>query len=173
MKPIPFVGNSLIPLNQMDRESDIYKHHVQKYNGREDLMKEMIPKLNCKWNDVVQFSALDPQQIVNQLRMIDPHFKLLRTEYFKVHIDQILEKYEAVIFDRKSKQSHGEFSIYEDEVTILNKSYQEIKNIPQETFTFWDEVSKHGGKYLWFAYIPHVLVKGEIDTTEFEIYTLE
>ena len=60
IKPEPFMGTSLIPLNSMDRNSALYKNHAEKYIGRENLMLEVIPKLNCKWNDVVQFSTLNP-----------------------------------------------------------------------------------------------------------------
>ena len=173
MKPIPFEGTSLIPLNQMDKESDLYKGHARKYEGREDLMKEIIPKLNCKWNDVVQFSALDPQQIVNDLRKIKKDIKLVRTQYFKVHVDQILGKYDAVVFDRNKKQKKGDFSINKNEVILLDKSYQELEKVPQETLNFWNEVSRASGQYLWFAFIPHILVKAEIDTTDFEVCTLK
>lgn len=172
MKPVRFEGSSLIPLNQMDKNSDLYKSHARKYEGREDLMKGVIPKLDCKWNDVVQFSALDPQQIVNHLRRIEEDFKLVRTEYFKVHIDQIIGKYDAVVFDRSKKQKKGDFSINESEVFLLDNSYQELENVPQETLNFWNEVSRDGGKYLWFAFIPHILIKGKIDITNLEICTL-
>lgn len=172
MKPVRFEGSSLIPLNQMDKNSDLYKSHARKYEGREDLMKGVIPKLDCKWNDVVQFSALDPRQIVNHLRRIEEDFKLVRTEYFKVHIDQIIGKYDAVVFDRSKKQKKGDFSINESEVFLLDSSYRELENVPQETLNFWNEVSRDGGKYLWFAFIPHILIKGKIDITNFEICTL-
>ena len=46
LKPIPFEGTSLIPLNMMDRNSSLYKIHAQKYVGRESLMEETIPILN-------------------------------------------------------------------------------------------------------------------------------
>ena len=136
-------------------------------------MEGVIPKLDCKWNDVVQFSALDPQQIVNHLREIEKDFKLVRTEYFKVHVDQILGKYNAVVFDRNKKQKKGDFSINDNEVILLDSSYQELDKVPQETLEFWNEVSRDGGKYLWLAFIPHILVKGEIDTSGFEICTLK
>ena len=173
MKPVPFEGSSLIPLNQMNREGDLYKRHARKYKGREDLMDGVIPMLDCKWNDVVQFSALDPQLIVNQLKNIEEDFKLIRTEYFKIHIDQIIGKYDSFIFDRNKKQEKGDFTIQESEVDYLDNSYQELANVPRETNQFWNEVRRDGGKYLWFAFIPHVLVKGIIDTKDFEICTLE
>lgn len=42
MIPVPFEGTSLIPLNQMDKKSDLYKGHARKYEGRDDLMKGVI-----------------------------------------------------------------------------------------------------------------------------------
>jgi len=173
MKPIPFEGTSLIPLNRMDKESDLYKSHARKYIGRETLMNEMIPKLNCKWNDVVQFSGLDPQLIVDKLRTIDDKFKLFRTEYFKVHIDQIIGKYESVIFDRSKDQKKGDFAIKEREVIILDGSYREETKVPTETIDFWNKAKDEGGKLLWFPFVPHIFVQGEIDTKDFEICLLK
>ena len=77
MIPSPFVGAELIPLNQMDKEGSLYREHSRKYVGRERLTEQTIPLLDCLWNDVVQFSALDPQLIVDKLKQIQPNFKLL------------------------------------------------------------------------------------------------
>ncbi|EQC45267.1 hypothetical protein [Bacteriovorax sp. Seq25_V] len=172
LKPIPFEGTTLVPLNQMDRDSELYKNHAKKYIGREKLMDVIIPKLNCKWNDVVQFSSIDPQVIVDHLREIEEDFKLMRLEYFKIHISQILGKYESVVFDRNKKQQNGDFTVHESDVVTLCESYEEIKNLPNETIEFWNNVKKEGGKYLWFAYIPHILVKGIIDTKDFQVCTI-
>jgi len=48
LKPKNLVGDFLIPLNQMDRESKLFHEHSAKYKGREHLMDVIIPKLNCK-----------------------------------------------------------------------------------------------------------------------------
>lgn len=53
---------------------------------------------------------------------------------------------------------------------LLDKSYKEIKNAPQETINFWNEVSSDGGKYLWFTFILHILIKGEINTTDLNFF---
>lgn len=84
LRPEPFEGTSLIPLNSMDQNSELYKKYAKKYVGREDLMDGIIPILDCKWNDVVQFSALDPQIIVNELRKHQDDLTLSRLQYFKV-----------------------------------------------------------------------------------------
>jgi len=173
LKPEPFEGNSLIPLNLMDKESELYKGHAKKYIGRESLMEEVIPTLNCKWNDVVQFSALDPQVIVDELKKINTDLKAIRPYYFKIHIRDIISKYDAVIFDRK-KREKGDFTIQEHEVSLLNEeNYKELFDVPTETIHFWNDVKRNGGKYLWFPFITHILVKGIIDTTDFDICELK
>lgn len=173
LKPEPFEGNSLIPLNLMDKESELYKGHAKKYIGRESLMEELIPTLDCKWNDVVQFSALDPQVIVNDLKKIDTNLKAIRPYYFKVHVKDIISQYDAVIFNRK-KRERGDFTIQGDEILLLTESnYKELFEVPAETKKFWDDVVKYGGKYLWFPFVTHVLVRGIIDTTGFEVCELK
>jgi hypothetical protein len=172
--PEPFEGTSLMPLNSMSKESDLYKSHAKKYEGREHLMDEYIPKLNCKWNDVVQFSALDPQIIVNELVKHQENLKLIRLNYFKVHVKNIVAKYDTVVLDRKFFRDKGDFRIDESEVQYLNEeNYQELTKVPSETINYWKRVKDDGGKFLWFPFIAHIMVKGLIDTTDFELCELE
>jgi hypothetical protein len=173
LKPIPFTGTTLIPLNMMDRESDLYKGHARKYVGREHLMAENIPILNCKWNDVVQFSAIDPQLIVDKLKTIQDNFILFRTEYFKIHVNQIIDLYDAVVFAPNPNKSKGNFKIDVNEIVNLTSSYNELLELPIETLRYWDNVKNTGGKYLWFPYVTHILIKGIIETKKFEICNLK
>lgn len=173
--PEPFIGKKLIPLNQMDTESELYRTHSKKYIGRESLVEQMIPILNCKWNDVVQFSALNPQYIVNELRAIQPDFRIHRMKCFKVSISEVENIYEGVIFNRPKNKKKGDFSISNEDVQLLNsKNYKEIHSVPKETLEYWNSVKKTGrGKYLWFPYIPHIFLKDSVDTTNFEIIDLK
>ncbi|WP_417336087.1 hypothetical protein [Halobacteriovorax marinus] len=171
--PDPFVGKDLIPLNEMDRESKLYKSHSRKYIGRESLTEQTIPLLNCKWNDVIQFSSVHPQLIIDKLREIQPDFKLYRTKCFKVSVLEVEGKYEGVIFDRNKTQKKGDFSIHADDIRPLNSTqYKELTHLPKETIAFWNRVKEEGGKYLWFPYIPHIFLKGIVDTTHFEVIDL-
>ena len=173
LKPKPFEGTKLIPLNQMDNKSEIYKSHASKYIGREDLRDGIIPSLNCKWNDVVQFSALDPQIIVNELQKHQVDLKLGRLEYFKIHIDEVVSKFPAVIFDRDQSRGKGSFKILKEEIKEFNKdSYIELSEVPKKTIEYWERTKSEGGKFLWFPFVPHVMIKGAIETEKFEIYSL-
>lgn len=158
----------------MDKHSDIYKAHASKYIGREDLVKEYIPKLNCKWNDVVQFSALDPQIIINELQKYQDNLKLHRLEYFKIHIDDIESKFPAVIFDRDPNRGKGSFKILNEEIKEFNKkNYLELVEVPKKTIEYWEKVKSEGGKFLWFPFVTHVMVMGIIETENFEVCELK
>lgn len=163
------IGNELIPLNLMDPKSDLYKSHAKKYIGREALMEETIPLLNCKWNDVVQFSALDPQIILNELFKVQPTTKLTRMNYFKIKASSIIDKYEAVIFNRKTPKTRNDFGIEGSEVSVFDQSYREIKSVPFNTKNFWSKAKAKGQPLLLFPYIPHILVRAKIDTSDFEV----
>lgn len=169
LKPAPFEGTSLIPLNSMDKSSSIYLKHIKKYEGREELMDVVIPKLNCKWNDVVQFSSLDPQIIALKLKEFRPELKITKAEYFKIPIEEIIPKHEAVIFTRNPNQMKGDLSIFDNDIQILtDESYNELSEVPELTINYWMNVKKNGGPYLWFPYVPHIFVKGIVDTKRFE-----
>lgn len=170
LKPDPMEGHHLIPLNDMDKESDLYKGHSRKYEGRESLPEQIIPILNCKWNDVVQFSALDPRIIVSELKKYQHDLALSRPYIYKVPISEIIKSHDAVIFDRDSTRGKGSFSIMEHEVKVLNeRNYTELSEVPQETIDYWKRVQKEGGKFLFFPFITHVMVKGAIDVSNFEL----
>ena len=172
--PEPFIGSKLIPLNNMDRDSELYQSHSKKYVGRESLTEQLIPILNCKWNDVVQFSALNPQHIINELQSIEPEFKVHRLRCFKVSVEEVEGTYEGVVFNRSKSRKKGDFSVSSKEVELLNsKNYKEIHSVPKETLEYWNKVKETGdGKYLWFPYVPHIFLKGAVDTTNFEIIDL-
>lgn len=167
------IGTDLIPLNSMDKKSELYSRHAKKYIGRENLMDVTIPKLNCKWNDVVQFSALNPQVVLEDLKKYIEELKLDRSEFFKVHIQQIIDKYDVVMLNRIHEREFGDFSISEDEVEFMTlKNYTELVETPLETKRFWEYAKAHQKPLLWFPGITHILVKGIIETTQFEICEL-
>lgn len=65
--PQDMVGNHLVPLNHIKEiHPQIYEKELAKYDdhpGRQKLPKTNIPKLNCLWNDVVQFCPIHPNKL--------------------------------------------------------------------------------------------------------------
>jgi hypothetical protein len=169
--PEPFEGDELIPLNCMDNRSEIYKKNVKKYEGREELRRQIIPTLNCLWNDVVQFSSISPELIFKGISNIKKETQLKRRRYYKIHKDQILNHYEAVIFYRKVNK--GQWLITVDEVLSFNESYEELKTIPSETINYWKKAQLEGNPLLWFNHIPHIMVKGKIAIKDLEVCELK
>ena len=175
--PKPFIGTQLIPLNNMDQDSEVYLKNAKKYEGREELMEEVIPKLDCKWNDVVQFSGIDPQILLDELKTYDKKLNtsnLTRTEYLKIPIDEISKRHPLVIYHRTQKREKKDFKLKDDEIFSYEKnSYTELKEVPELTRAYWQSVLDNGGKFLWFPYVPHILVRGTIETKEYERFELK
>lgn len=170
--PEPFIGNSLIPLNNMDKSSELYKKNVQKYAGREELLDVQVPILNCKWNDVVHFSAIDPTLIAKEILKINPEQKFRRAQYFKIHVAQITNKYRAVVYDRPDRGNFG-FQVEDNEVVaFIQETYKELASVPKSTIEYWKDAKANNRPLLWFMHIPHVLVLGEVKTVDFEICDL-
>ena len=171
LKPEPMEGDSLIPLNEMDKDSQLFKGHAKKYTGREELTEVDLPFLNCKWNDVVQFSALDPRVIVDELRKYQTDLVLSRRSFYKISVDQIVNKYEAIIFDRDPTRGKGSsFEVLPHEVKLFNhENYTEQTEVPIKTIECWKRAKEEGGKFLFFPFVTHIMVKGKIDTGEFDL----
>ena len=57
-------GSILYPLNTLKgKHPDIYEQQVSKYVGREHIKEQRIPILDCLWNDVLHFSAVNPKEV--------------------------------------------------------------------------------------------------------------
>ncbi len=68
-----FVGDSIYPLNLLKNfHPEIYEKEVRKYEGREKLLEARNPILDCLWNDVVQFSCLDPRITFEAVKSYNP-----------------------------------------------------------------------------------------------------
>jgi hypothetical protein len=154
----------------MDEKGELYKFHSEKYKGRENLMEEVIPLLNCRWNDVVQFSAINPQILIDKLKTIVPGYKPRRTHFFKVPITAICSKYPAVVFSPKEKRLMNDYKIKHHEVRLLSANdYSEQFIIPELNIEFWFDAYQNDRPLLLFPYVDHIMVKGEIDVSPFEI----
>ncbi len=68
MVPEDMQGSVLYPLNSLKGiNPGLYLSKASKYKGREEVMKNFIPTLECLWNDVLHFSAINPQELKQAL----------------------------------------------------------------------------------------------------------
>ena len=135
-------------------------------------MNTLIPRINCKWNDVIHFSCIDPKIVASEIKKIKPDLKLSRAKYFRIHTDQV-SKYRAVIFTNNPQNKDDTFQILGNEVMDLTKeSYKELTSVPDHTLEYWIKAKKNNQPLLWFAFMPHIFINETVDTTEFEVVEL-
>lgn len=67
--PSRTLGAHLLPLKELRRTyPELYTEHAAKYRGREHVMDEPVPPLDCTWGDVVFFAPLHPAPLFEALR---------------------------------------------------------------------------------------------------------
>lgn len=172
IKPEPMNGNHLLPLNQMNKDSDTYKMAIRKYRGREVLMETKIPMLDCLWNDVIHFSSISPQLIYEKLLELGAALKFTgaNKSYYKIPVEDVVST-QSVIYDfsNDEKEKKKSFNLSDSDTSLLSKiEYSELSNIPNQTVAFWKQAINSGKPVLWYPYIPHIFVKGAIDISKYE-----
>jgi len=155
-------GTVLYPLNVLKRyKPDIYTEQSKKYIGRERLLTAKIPPLNCLWNDVLHFTAVEPHIMKENLEKAG--FVFEPSSYFKIPVEMILGKNSIAFTNPEGKQ------------TLLNYETFDIsrmsiyKEIPATTLEYYKEKKLAGEKPLIYQFVPHILYKGSINTKGLEV----
>lgn len=66
--PIDPHGEHLLPLNGLrSAHPDLYEVHAAKHQGREGVIDEPIPPLNCTWGDVIFLAPVDSTELLDAL----------------------------------------------------------------------------------------------------------
>jgi hypothetical protein len=166
-------GNILYPLNTLrEINKDTYEFHISKYMGRETLMDQKIPVLNCLWNDVLHCSPIDLRLIYKALVRAG-HHKIENKEYFKISIELLKSikfvkyKFEKEFFDREKKR----YALTIEDIEPLTiDSYRELNQLPNKTIEWYKWCAENNrGTPLLFRYIPHIFVKGNIPIKEVDV----
>lgn len=156
-------GDVLLPLNEIRKEDEeLYQSHAKKYKGREALMECNIPRLNCKWNDVIFLLPVHPLEIKKTLSNFDISWQ--QGDWFEIMLDQLKNmETNGVIYTSKPKEK-GDFKIHEDEIFSLNmESLSQAQVIPETTLAHYQRYKEGKEEYLFaFHGISHVLYKGII-----------
>ena len=165
-KPKNMFGNILYPLNSLKHiNQDLYKEESSKYKGREERIKNVIPILNCLWNDVIHLSTINPR-LINKALVNSGH-KVTDAQFFKIDISQIAQ-FPAVFF----KYIHDVWELLPDEFELLDiDKYAELKEVPIKTINHYRWCAENNKRPFLHHGIPHVLVKGEIDISNAKVVT--
>ncbi len=152
-------GNILYPLNELKTIfPKLYNKKAEKYKGREFLMKETIPVLNCLWNDVLHFSVVNPCDIKKALVESGYSFE---AKFYKIDA-MLLNKEKTVIYLFNDKDINTKLKISDFERYNL-KNVSKYYCFPEGVKEYYKREFKKGRWPLLFYGIPHILFKGSIN----------
>ncbi len=163
-------GNILYPLNSLKKiYPEIFVKHFSKYKGREIITKHRIPFLNCLWNDVLHFSAVNPKDIKQALieagRDADFTWKCYQVD------PEILSPENSIVYlyehaDAGGKLAENNFTPFDPNDTV------KYSQMPLAAKDYYKEMISMGKPVLLFHRIPHILYKGNLDISDLKIITL-
>lgn len=159
-------GHILYPLNVLkEKDIDLYTAHASKYKGREVIMEDRLPFLNCLWNDVLHMSAVHPRDIKRALIEAGKKGDFV-LECFEID-PHLLDSRSTIVFlaqndTRTDKLLESNFAPYNP------NDIAQYATLSQVTKDYYRSKYEQGENPLLFHKIPHILYKGELDTRLFK-----
>jgi len=172
MVPPSIVGPVLHPLNELCRIAPrAHDRQVRKYVGREGLRQCRLPILDCLWNDVLHFTPVEPERLAASLRRAGCAW----TSRSWFAVDPVAAGFTAAncILYRPPEGMRESWDIEPGtcspfDPTILDS----LTDLPEATSRYYDRCAREGRSPLLFAFAPHVLFRGSLDTERSEAVTL-
>jgi len=165
--PANLQGNILYPLNILKTKySKQYQEHAKKYEGRLQIMKQTIPKLNCLWNDVLHFTAVEPRVIKQALT--SSGFNPPKMRYYKID-PEIFQVEKTIVYLHRPDIEKGKEKDISNFADFKADNMEKYSFLPKETIEYYLKKNKQGEKPLLFVYVPHILFQGHIDISHCEV----
>ena len=160
--PVNLTGFVLYPLNQLKHVyPDVGVVQLKKYQGREALMGQRIPRLNCLWNDVLHFSPVHPAKIKAAMEEAGHKVGSRRWRYFEVD-SAFFSPENAVIWEYRERQGPP-FPINESECLPFEpRLLSKYTEVGKRTRRYYAGI-KPGVRILPYVGIAHVLYKGHLN----------
>lgn len=154
-------GNILFPLNTLKEiHPDIYEKQAGKYDGREQVMNQQIPILDCLWNDVLHFSAVHPS-LIREALIAAGRTNPIRMEVFEID-PHMLDPENTIVYLYQHTNPEDKFK--PENLAKYNPEYLEKYSIlPEETKEYYKEMVSQDKHPLLFHRVPHILYKGNLD----------
>lgn len=157
-------GNTLFPLNVLkNTHPETYAKAYSKYEGRERVTEQVIPTLNCLWNDVLHFSAVLPAEIKQAL--VDAGMPASRELTFYQINPNLLDPQSTTIYLyaqtlETAKMKPENFEPY------VPDELGRYASLPQITRDYYNKMFAKGARPLMYVHVPHILYKGSIDISD-------
>jgi hypothetical protein len=157
--PEGMVGTILYPLNKLkDIYPSVFDKQKHKYDRREHVMLQRIPTLNCLWNDVLHFTAINPEDISKAL---DDNRK---SRYYKIDARQLDPSLTSIyLYTKSGSVDEGDFIPYDPD--HVNR----YTNLPQTTIEYYRKMLAENKRPLLYHLTPHILYKNSLDVSSAEI----
>jgi hypothetical protein len=161
--PENFVGNILYPLNLFNVHNfNLYEKQASKYKGREHVMGQIIPTLDCKWNDVLHFSPVHPGDIKEALLEAGGKYSL-ELKYYEIN-PNLLEKKKTTVYLYAEKTKLESMGL-ENFTEYFPNELEKYSVLSQSTKDYYKETIDKGERPLLFVKVPHVLYRGSLDVS--------
>lgn len=169
MVPVDMQGNVLYPLNSLkETNPELYLSKAKKYEGRKHIMEQKIPTLDCAWNDVLHFTAINPTKLKQAL--VEAGMDPKELQFYQIDPSQ-LDPNQTTIYlyqEKKNKDKMNPKNFVEYDPAKL----AEHSKLSQRTKDYYKEKFSKGERPLLFVGVPHVLYKGSIDISNSPIITV-
>jgi len=165
--PEDMKGTELIPLNEMLKVDPVLRtKYLEKYEGREEILKRKIPLLDCLWNDVVQLLPLNPLQLFELQKTMGAISEIPDYRYYRIDVTKLDPARTAIYF----KTAPGEKNVTVKWLSDVN--LEDLQSIPEATKRYYESVIGTGEPVFNYQFVPHILYRGTIDVSDAEIFKL-
>lgn len=167
-----FIGDTIYPLNLLkDIYPEIYSFETKKYIGREKLMEVRNPILSCLWNDVIQFTCLDPRLTLGAIKKIAPKREGKKYKIFSLDLKKI-DSTKACLFTPSENLVQHEHQDHQYEAFDLGH-FENLTCVPAEQIDRWKHNIENNNPLLLWSRTRHFFYKCPVDLSEGEISEFE
>jgi hypothetical protein len=153
-------GNRLYPLNRLREVAPaIAARALQKYEGREALLKRVVPPLNCLWNDVLMFCPVHPRHIMETFR--EEGYDVPPKRWYEIPLSRLEPACTAVYFSGIG--SPGDFSLDDQAFAILSDvEFEPLTRLPDTLREHIQMARSEKRTPFMFVGVPHILCRGTL-----------
>jgi hypothetical protein len=166
--PFNLTGSVLYPLNQLKQVyPKVAVTKLEKYQGREAVLNQRIPYLNCLWNDVLHFSPVHPARIRAALEEAGRNTGSRRWRYYEVDAATFSPS-KTIIWEYPARRHH-KFVINKSECyTFEPRLLDKYTKVGERTRRYYAHV-KPGAHILPYVGVAHVLYKGHLNIEKIKV----
>lgn len=164
-------GEILYPLNMLRNiHSEAYEHAAKKYEWRRNFLNLTIPRIECRWNDVLHFTIIHPQEIFTELKSAG-YISKGSLLFYEVPIASVSGLPHAIYFtpppvlDEQtytSEQQAPPHIIDPERVKLPSEVDLRRSPFPQSTREYFKFELDHGRIPLAFNGLPHFLLRAPL-----------